>query len=249
MTKTGRRGSRGLKRDRAKARHDHDGQGGPRGNRKDRRLSIEFPDQTKRNFCRLGRLKARPEQSLPHCYRDAHRPRWRYSTTRAPEGSTRATACPSAQRSTPQRTPLVHLVLTYLTHTLRPVLTASYNAVPHPRPHHPKPLLFAGIGARSQHAHKTARTARRPAAAAVGGGEARCGAAKLGARGEACACNHPTKVTATAAPPVLRCETSGAQPVRSGPAARRLRAHDCSWLGCPANCASKLLPSTPAVCI
>jgi len=102
-------------------------------------LSIEFPDQTKRNFCRLGRLKARPEQSPPHCYRDAHRPRWRYSTTRAPEGSTRATACPSAQRSTPQRTPLVHLVLTYLTHTLRPVLTASYNAVPHPRPHHPKP--------------------------------------------------------------------------------------------------------------
>ena len=118
----------------------------PRGNRKDnRKLSIEFPDQTKRNFCRLGRLKARPEQSPPHCYRDAHRPRWRYSTTRAPEGSTRATACPSAQRSTPQRTPLVHLVLTYLTHTLRPVLIASYNAVPHPRPHHPKPLLFAGI--------------------------------------------------------------------------------------------------------
>jgi hypothetical protein len=124
-----------------KARHIGRHDGGETDN-----LSIEFPDQTKkRNFCRLGRLKARPEQSLPHCYRDAHRPRWRYSTTRAPEGSTRATARPSAQRSTPQRTPLVYLVLTYLTHTLRPVLIASYNAVPHPRPHHPKPLLFAGI--------------------------------------------------------------------------------------------------------
>jgi hypothetical protein len=30
------------------------------------KLSIEFPDQTKRNFCRLGRLKARPEPSPPH---------------------------------------------------------------------------------------------------------------------------------------------------------------------------------------
>jgi len=87
----------------------------------------------------------RSRHRLTSCYRDAHRPRWRYSTTRAPEGSTRATACPSAQRSTPQRTPLVYLVLTYLTHTLPPVLIASYNAVPHPRPHHPKPLLFAGI--------------------------------------------------------------------------------------------------------
>ena len=139
----GRCGHRGRKRTKARhvGRHDRRRQEGGEADN----LSIEFPYQTKRNFCRLGRLKARPEQSPPHCYRDAHRPRWRYSTTRAPEGSTRATACPSAQRSTPQRTPLVYLVLTYLTHTLRPVLTASYNAVPQPRPHHPKPLLFAGI--------------------------------------------------------------------------------------------------------
>ena len=84
------------------------------------KLSIEFPDQTKINFCRLGRLKARPEQSPPHCYRDAHRPRWRYSTTRAPEGSTRATAWPAAQRSWSKRA------------TARMPLSATQHASAHP---------------------------------------------------------------------------------------------------------------------
>jgi hypothetical protein len=93
----------------------------PRGNRKDnRKLSIEFPDQRKRNFCRLGRLKARPEQSPPHCCRDAHRPRWRYSTTRAPEGSTRATAWQPAQRSWSKRA------------TARMPLSATQHASAHP---------------------------------------------------------------------------------------------------------------------
>ena len=113
----GRRGHRGRKRTKAK----HVGptwQATAQESSVD--LSIEFPDQTKRNFCRLGRLKARPEQSPPHCYRDAHRPRWRYSTTRAPEGSTRATAWPSAQRSWSKRA------------TARMPLSATQHASAHP---------------------------------------------------------------------------------------------------------------------
>jgi hypothetical protein len=118
----GRRGHRGRKRTKARhvGRHDRRTRRS-RGNRKDnRKLSIEFPDQRKRNFCRLGRLKARPEQSPPHCCRDAHRPRWRYSTTRAPEGSTRATAWQPAQRSWSKRA------------TARMPLSATQHASAHP---------------------------------------------------------------------------------------------------------------------
>ena len=115
----GERGHRGRKRTKAKADMTD---GGEEADEKSTQLSlsIEFPDQTKRNFCRLGRLKARPEQSPPHCYRDAHRPRWRYSTTRAPEGSTRATAWPSAQRSWSKRA------------TARMPLSATQHASAHP---------------------------------------------------------------------------------------------------------------------
>ena len=69
---------------------------------------------------------------------------WTLSTTRAPEGSTRATAClqrnavgVNAQQQTPL---LVHLPLTYLTHKLRLVHARqqySYTVVPHAQPHHP----------------------------------------------------------------------------------------------------------------
>ena len=69
---------------------------------------------------------------------------WTLSTTRAPEGSTRATACPSAQRSWSKRAaanaPLAHLSLTYLTHTLRLVHARRLyccTVVPHAQPHHP----------------------------------------------------------------------------------------------------------------
>ena len=52
-----------------------------------------------------------------------------------------ATACPSAQRRWSKRAaayaPLVHLSLTYPTHTLRPVPGRQLYAVPHPQPHHP----------------------------------------------------------------------------------------------------------------
>jgi len=69
---------------------------------------------------------------------------WTLSTTRAPEGSTRATAC--LQRNAvgvhaQQQTPLlVYLPLKYLTHKLRLVHARrqySYTVVPHTQPHHP----------------------------------------------------------------------------------------------------------------
>ena len=82
------------------------------------------------------------EAPVPLPCQDAHR--GTLSTTRAPEGSTRATACPSAQRSWSKRAaanaPLAHLSLTYLTHTLRLVHARRQyrcTAVPHAQPHHP----------------------------------------------------------------------------------------------------------------
>jgi hypothetical protein len=56
----------GQKRPRRPMSRGEDQAFGRPADERETKLSIEIPNQTKRNFCRLGRLKTRPEQSPPH---------------------------------------------------------------------------------------------------------------------------------------------------------------------------------------
>jgi hypothetical protein len=61
-----RQPGRGKRLKKGSAEHDGQGERADEETARKATVSTEFPDQTKINFCRLGRLKARPEQSPPH---------------------------------------------------------------------------------------------------------------------------------------------------------------------------------------